>query len=95
MSASLRVSAAARRDRRAGGRVVGVERCASPRRPRPRTATSAPRPMNFLTVSGVAATRVSTLSASVGTAIFMVAFRKVMTGGSFMERTGHRRHPMS
>src|SRR5688572_17360692 len=36
------------------------------------TATSAPRPMSFFTVSGEAATRVSSLSASAGTAIFIM-----------------------
>src|SRR5258706_14279508 len=37
-------------------------------------ATSAPSAMNFFTVSGVAATRVSTLSASAGTEIFIDRF---------------------
>jgi hypothetical protein len=36
--------------------------------------------MNFFTVSGVAATRVSVLSASAGTAIFMSVSESVSTG---------------
>src|SRR3954466_4445933 len=38
------------------------------------TATSAPSAANFFTVSGVAATRVSALSTSAGTAIFIATF---------------------
>src|SRR5690348_16378901 len=39
------------------------------------TTTSAPRPLSFLTVSGVAATRGSAASTSAGTAIFIDATR--------------------
>ena len=55
---------------RAGGLVVGVGDAGLTPAPRS-TATSAPRPMNFLTVSGVAATRVSAGSVSAATPISM------------------------
>ena len=61
------------RDAGARRRIIGIGNIERPRRRRfPRT-TSRPRPLNFLTDSGVAATRVSPFAVSLGTASFILS----------------------
>src|ERR1700693_1306404 len=50
------------------------------------TATCAPRPISFLTVSGVAATRGSLVSASAGIAIFMLPPTRAWSSEAALQR---------